>query len=95
MAVEGGGGGWGEMGEVQKKYLRKGKLKEKSHLHQITLNNIHVKAFKRIHAKETFSKKIRAARKFPTLPILNFSNGASLSLVSSEGNTTESMVYSR
>ena len=62
---------------------------------QITLNNIHVKAFKRIHAKETFSKKIRAARKFPTLPILNFSNGASLSLVSSEGNTTESMVYSR
>ena len=70
------------MGEVQKKYSRKGKLKEKSHLKsQITLNNIHVKAFKRIHAKETFSKKIRAARKFPTLPILNFSNGASLSLV--------------
>ena len=27
-----GGGGGGEMGEVQKKYLRKGKLKEKSHL---------------------------------------------------------------
>ena len=31
MAVERGGGG-GEMGEVQKKYSQKGKLKEKSHL---------------------------------------------------------------
>ena len=75
----GGGGGKGD-GRSTRKIFAERKIKGKQ-------------SFNANHAKETFSKKIRAARKFPTLPILNFSN--KLSLVSSEGNTTESMVYSR
>ena len=42
----GGGGGGGGVGEVQKKYSRKGKLneKKKNHGRQLTLKNIHAMA---------------------------------------------------
>ena len=36
-----GGGGRGVEGEVQKRYLHKGKLNEKNHARQLTLKNVH------------------------------------------------------
>ena len=44
MCVCGGGGGKGGRGvegEVQKRYLHKGKLNEKNHARQLTLKNVH------------------------------------------------------
>ena len=73
----GGGGGRGVEGEVQKRYLHKGKLNEKNHARQLTLKNVHAIALKKIHTRNFVTKKIPAARKFP--PPNNFSNGPSLS----------------
>ena len=62
---------------VQKKYSRKGKLNEKkNHARQLTLH-IFMLWPKKIRTGNLITKKIPAARKFPT-PSHNFSNGPSL-----------------
>ena len=62
--------------EVQKKYSRKWKLNEKKFLHaNYSQKNIHA-----IHTRNLITKKIPAARKFPSPSPHNFSNGPSLKI---------------
>ena len=59
-----GGGG---AGEIQKKEFAQGKIKRKKILaRQLTRKNIHAMAKKKIHTRNLITKKIPAARKFPS-----------------------------
>ena len=64
--------------KYQKKYLRKGKLNEKNSCTPINPKKYLCYALKKIHTRNLITKKIPAARKFPTPPPHNFSNGPSL-----------------
>ena len=57
------------MGEVQKKYSCKGKLNEKNSCTPINPKNYSRYDLKKIHTRNLMTKKIPAARKFPTSPI--------------------------
>ena len=69
----------GRAGEVHKKKSRKGKLKEKNSCTPINPKKYSCYGLKKIHTRNLRTKKIPAARKFPSLPH-NFSNGPSLNL---------------
>ena len=53
---------------VQTKYSRKGKLNEKKFMHQINPKKYSCYGLKNIHTRNLMTKKIPAARKFPTPP---------------------------
>ena len=72
-------GGGGRGGEVQKKYSHKGKLNEKNSCTLINPKKIFILWPKKIHTRNLITKKIPAARKFPSPH--NFSNGPSLNRV--------------
>ena len=59
----------GGAGEVQKKYSRKGKLNEKNSCTPINPKKYSCNGLNKIHAKNLITKKILAARKFPSPPI--------------------------
>ena len=57
----------GGAGEIQKKEFAQGKIKRKKILaRQLTRKNIHTMAKKTIHTRNLITKKIPAARKFPS-----------------------------
>ena len=64
--------------KYQKKYLRKGKLNEKNSCTPINPKKYLCYALKKLHTRNLITKKIPAARKFPTPPPHNFYNGPSL-----------------
>ena len=60
----------GGAGEEQKQYSRKGKLNEKkNHARQLILKKYSCYGLKKIHTRNLVTKKIPAARKFPSPPI--------------------------
>ena len=65
-----GGGEGGEAGEVQKIYSRKGKLNEKNSCTPINPKKFSCYGLKKIHTRNLITKKIPAAQKFPTPPII-------------------------
>ena len=73
-----GGGGVGGAGEVQNKYSRKGKLNEKNSCTPINPKKYSCYGLKKIHTRNLITKKIPAARKFPSPSPHNFCNGPSL-----------------
>ena len=73
------GGGEEGAGQVPKKYSRKGKLNEKNSFTPINPKRYSCHGLKKIHTTNLMTKKIPAARKFPTTPHPhNFSSGPSL-----------------
>ena len=59
------------MGEVPKKYALKGKLNEKNSCTPINPKKYSCYGLKKIHTRNLITKKIPAARKFPT-PTITF-----------------------
>ena len=71
-----GGGGGG--GRTKKKYSRKGKLNEKNSCTPINPKKYSCYGLKKIHTRNLMTKKIPAARKFPSPH--KISNGPSLNV---------------
>ena len=79
-------GGVGRGAKYQKKYSRKGKLNEKNSCTPINPKKYSCHGLKKIHTRNLMTKKIPAARKFPSPH--KISNGPSLNVTQTTAKIT-------